>query len=96
LGTLSAEKQVLPQRLPRPTAEQIAARLAKALKVDRLIGGTGLPHDDILRALRAAIAPIAPASAHADAAALFLPAVRRFAVSPERKIKQKEGSRALN
>jgi hypothetical protein len=32
--------------------EDVAARLAKAIEVDRLIGNTGLPHDEILDALR--------------------------------------------
>src|SRR6185503_19482856 len=32
--------------------DHVASRLAKAVEVDRLIGGTELPHDEILRALR--------------------------------------------
>lgn len=32
--------------------EDVAARLARAIEIDRLIGNTGLPHDEILSALR--------------------------------------------
>ena len=32
--------------------ERVASRLAKAIEVDRLIGGTDLPHEELLQALR--------------------------------------------
>lgn len=45
--------------------DEIAARLARAIEIDRLVGNTGLPHDDILKALRpqltkAGVAPRTP------------------------------------
>lgn len=49
---LRAEKQLLLRGFLGQLPEHVAARLAKAVEVDRLIGGTGLPHDAILRALR--------------------------------------------
>jgi hypothetical protein len=49
---LSTDKQLLLSGFLGSLPEHVAARLAKAVEVDRLIGGTGLPHDVILRALR--------------------------------------------
>jgi hypothetical protein len=86
---LSADKQVLLNGFLGQLPEPIAARLAKAVEVDRLIGGTGLPHDDILRALRPQLRQ-APLRAR-------LPTPQRFfcrpfedlLVGPERAMKQK-------
>ena len=52
LNVLTADKQVLLSGFLGQLPEHIAARLAKAVEVDRLVGGTGLPHEEILRALR--------------------------------------------
>ncbi|HEY4265166.1 MAG TPA: hypothetical protein VGM72_07605 [Micropepsaceae bacterium] len=49
---LSTDKQLLLSGFLGKLPEHVAARLAKAVEVDRLIGGTSLPHDMILRALR--------------------------------------------
>jgi hypothetical protein len=49
---LSAEKQTLLSGFLGQLPESVAAQLAKAVEADRLTGGTVLPHDGILRALR--------------------------------------------
>jgi hypothetical protein len=48
---LSSEKELMLSGFLGGLPEHVASRLAKAIEVDRLIGGT-LPHDLILRALR--------------------------------------------
>jgi hypothetical protein len=82
LGTLSAEKRVLLNGFLGQLPEQIAARLAKAVEVDRLIGGTGLPHEDILRALRPQLRQSPLRSRMPTPQRFFLPAIRRFAGRP--------------
>jgi hypothetical protein len=52
---LKADKQVLLSGFLGQLPSAAMARLAKAVEVDRLTGGTGLPHDEILRALRPAL-----------------------------------------
>jgi hypothetical protein len=49
---VQAEKQVLLDRFLGQLPSHLAARLAKAVEVDRLIGGTDLPHEELLQALR--------------------------------------------
>src|ERR1700741_3230561 len=49
---LADEKKTQLSHFLGQVPEDVAARLAKAIEVDRLIGNTGLPHDDILDALR--------------------------------------------
>ena len=49
--------------------EQIAARLAQAVEVDRLVDGKSLPHEMILESLRPALRRSAGRRSHADAAA---------------------------
>jgi hypothetical protein len=49
---ISADKQQLLSGFLCKLPEPVAARLAKAVEVDRLTGGQGLPHDVILDALR--------------------------------------------
>jgi hypothetical protein len=89
LGTLSAEKQVLLNGFLGQLPEQIAARLAKAVEVDRLIGGTGLPHDDILRALRPQLRQSPLRARMPTPQRFFCRPFEDLLVSPERKIKQK-------
>ena len=87
---LSADKQLLLSGFLGQLPETVAARLAKAVEVDRLIGGTGLPHDVILRALR-------PQLRQASQRAGRLQTPQRFfcqpfedlLVGPERTLKQK-------
>ncbi len=52
LGMLSADKQQLLSGFLCKLPEAVASRLAKAVEVDRLTGGQGLPHEVILGALR--------------------------------------------
>lgn len=49
---LAEEKKTQLSNFLGQVPEDVAARLAKAIEVDRLIGNTGLPHDEILDALR--------------------------------------------
>jgi hypothetical protein len=49
---LTAEKQVLLNGFLGQLPPRVALRLAEAVEVDRLIGGSLLPHEEILRALR--------------------------------------------
>jgi hypothetical protein len=49
---LPVDKEVLLKGFLGQLPDQVVSRLAKAVEVDRLIGGTALPHDEILRALR--------------------------------------------
>jgi hypothetical protein len=87
---LSADKQLLLSGFLGQLPEVVAARLAKAVEVDRLIGGTGLPHDVILRALR-------PQLRHSPEGSARLQTPQRFfcrpfedlLVGPERSLKQK-------
>src|SRR5258705_4231256 len=52
LGMLSADKQQLLSGFLCALPGSVASRLAKAVEVDRLTGGEGLPHEVILGALR--------------------------------------------
>ena len=49
---LPAEKQTVLRGFLGQLPERVASRLAKAIEVDRLIGGTDLPHEELLQALR--------------------------------------------
>ena len=89
MGTLSAEKQVLLDGFLGTLPEPLAARLAKAVEVDRLIGGTGLPHDDILRALRPQLKQLPPRTRLPTPQRFFCRPFEDLLVSPDRTIKQK-------
>lgn len=52
VGMISADKQQLLSGFLCKLPETVASRLAKAVEVDRLTGGQGLPHEVILGALR--------------------------------------------
>jgi len=52
---LSPEKTAVLTTFLGSLPENVSLRLAKAVEVDRLAGGTGLPHDIILEALRPAL-----------------------------------------
>lgn len=85
---MTSDKQVLLSGFLHQLPENVATRLAKAVEVDRLIGGE-LPHEEILRALRPQlrVPPKAPR----------MPTPQRFFCNPfedllidsERSIKQK-------
>lgn len=49
---ISADRQLLLSGFLGKLPPHLAARLAKAVEVDRLVGGTELPHDKLLQALR--------------------------------------------
>jgi hypothetical protein len=87
---LSADKQLLLSGFLGQLPEAVAARLAKAVEVDRLIGGTGLPHDVILRALRPQLRQSPERSGRLQTPQRFF--CRPFEdllVGPERTLKQK-------
>src|SRR5258707_8988575 len=52
VGMISADKQQMLSGFLGKLPEAVASRLAKAVEVDRLTGGQGLPHEVILGALR--------------------------------------------
>ena len=52
VGMISADKQKLLNCFLCKLPEPVASRLAKAVEVDRLTGGLGLPHEVIVDALR--------------------------------------------
>ena len=52
MSVLPVDKEVLLKGFLGELPTEVASRLAKAVEVDRLIGGTALPHDEILKALR--------------------------------------------
>jgi len=56
---LADQKKTLLSRFLGQVPEDVAARLAKAIEIDRLIGNTGLPHDEILNALRPQLTKVA-------------------------------------
>jgi hypothetical protein len=87
---LSADKQLLLSGFLGQLPEAVAARLAKAVEVDRLIGGTGLPHDVILRALRPQLRQSPERGARLQTPQRFF--CRPFEdllVGPQRSLKQK-------
>ena len=49
---IPVDKELLLKGFLGELPKDVASRLAKAVEVDRLIGGEALPHDEILRALR--------------------------------------------
>lgn len=86
---LSEEKQLLLSGLLGQLPEHVALRLAKAVEVDRLIGGTGIPHEEILRALRPQLR-LSPVPARTDTPQrLFCGPFEDLLTEGERKTKQK-------
>ena len=85
---LSADKQVLLSGFLGQLPEQVAARLAKAVEVDRLIGGR-LPHDEILRALRPQLRQSPVPQRTETPQRLFCRPFEDLLVDGERKAKQK-------
>ena len=70
--------------------DDVASRLAKAVEVDRLIGGAALPHDDILKALRPQLRGTATGAHRVPTPQrLFCRPFEDLLVSGERKAKQK-------
>ena len=52
MSLLPLDKELLLKGFLGKLPADVVSRLAKAVEVDRLIGGTALPHDEILKALR--------------------------------------------
>jgi hypothetical protein len=69
--------------------ETVAARLAKAVEVDRLIGGTDLPHEEILAALRPQLKATPAPQRTETPLRLFCRPFEDLLVASDRKIKQK-------
>ena len=70
--------------------EQIAARLARAVEVDRLVDGKSLPHEMILEGLRPALRRLAGSDRTPTAMRYFcMPFEDLFTVTPRKDSKQK-------
>src|SRR6185312_4535295 len=86
---ISADKQVLLTGFLGTLPGSVAARLAKAVEVDRLIGGTDLPHDEILRALRPRLRESSQRFRMATPLRFFCRPFEDLLVSAQRDTKQK-------
>lgn len=86
---LSADKQLLLSGFLGQLPENVAARLAKAVEVDRLIGGSNLPHEDILRALRPQLRQVPDSARTQSPQRFFCAPFEDILVSPDRSSKQK-------
>jgi hypothetical protein len=86
---LSAEKQVQLNSFLGRLPAHVALRLAKAVEVDRLIGGNALPHDEILRALRPQLRQTPAPDRIATPQRLFACPFEDLLVGDERTAKQK-------
>ena len=84
------DKEVLLKGFLGQLPDDVASRLAKAVEVDRLIGGAALPHDDILKALRPQLRGTATGAHRVPTPQrLFCRPFEDLLVSGERKAKQK-------
>ena len=86
---LSADKQLLLSGFLGRLPAHVAARLAKAVEVDRLVGGTGLPHDEILRALRPQLRTAAERVRMPTPLRFFCRPFEDLLTSAKRRVKQK-------
>ena len=86
---LSADKQLLLSGFLGQLPEHVAARLAKAVEVDRLIGGIGLPHEEILRALRPQLRQTPQRTRLPTPQRFFCRPFEDILVGPGRSVKQK-------
>jgi hypothetical protein len=86
---LSSDKQLLLSGFLGQLPQHVAARLAKAIEVDRLIGGTGLPHEEILQALRPQLRRAPERSRLQTPQRVFCRPFEDLLVAPERSTKQK-------
>src|ERR1051326_2851092 len=89
LGMLSENKQLLLGGFLGRLPERVAARLAKAVEVDRLIGGSDLPHEEILRALRPQLRTVPDKTRTQTPQRFFCRPFEDLLVSPDRSAKQK-------
>jgi hypothetical protein len=86
---LSGDKQLLLGGFLGRLPERVAARLAKAVEVDRLIGGSNLPHEEILRALRPQLRTVPDKSRTQTPQRFFCRPFEDLLVPPDRPAKQK-------
>jgi hypothetical protein len=86
---VSSEKAQLLRGFLGTLPEALAARLAKAVEVDRLAGGTGLPHDLILDGLRPALRRLPTPERTPTPLRLFTQPFEDLLTSEPRKEKQK-------
>jgi len=90
VSVLSVDKELLLKGFLGELPKDVASRLAKAVEVDRLIGGFALPHDEILRALRPQLKGSgSPTRRVPTPQRLFCRPFSDLLVSGERKEKQK-------
>jgi hypothetical protein len=90
VSVLPVDKEVLLKGFLGQLPDQVASRLAKAVEVDRLIGGTALPHDEILQALRPQLrGKQLPTRRVSTPERMFCRPFEDLLVSGERKEKQK-------
>src|SRR5947207_15954158 len=86
---LSADKQQLLSGFLGKLPEPVAARLAKAVEVDRLTGGKGLPHEEILGALRPQLRHAGQTERMPTPQRFFCQPFEDFLIGRERHLKQK-------
>jgi hypothetical protein len=87
---ISSEQTGLLKSFLGSLPEQIAARLARAVEIDRLVEGTSLPHELILQSLRPSLRRLSGSDRTPTALRFFcLPFEDLFTAAPHRDIKQK-------
>lgn len=87
---MPVDKEVLLKGFLGQLPDDVVSRLAKAVEVDRLIGGAALPHDEILKALRPQLRGTASNARRVPTPQrLFCRPFEDLLVSGERKEKQK-------
>ena len=87
---MPVDKEILLKGFLGQLPDDVASRLAKAVEVDRLIGGAALPHDEILKALRPQLRGAASSTRRVPTPQrLFCRPFEDLLVSGERKVKQK-------
>ena len=86
---LSSDKQQLLSGFLCTLPPPVASRLAKAVEVDRLTGGRGLPHEVILGVLRPQLRQIAPPSRMPTPQRFFCQPFEDFLIEHPRSAKQK-------
>jgi hypothetical protein len=86
---LTEDKQLLLSGFLGRLPDRVAARLAKAVEVDRLIGGNDLPHEEILRALRPQLRTVPDKARTQTPQRFFCRPFEDLLVSPDRSAKQK-------
>jgi hypothetical protein len=87
---MPVDKEILLKGFLGQLPDDVASRLAKAVEVDRLIGGAALPHDEILKALRPQLRGAASSTRRVPTPQrLFCRPFEDLLVSGERKAKQK-------